>query len=382
MTVQEKEEYFDKMHKWSERKLQLLQKYVDPATRILGSIRQVYYVDGFAGRGSYRDGSKGSPVRIAELAQQFEKEGKPYSFKCINVEENGEYFANLQEDTARFGRTIQNLHGKFVDHLDYILQVIGNQPAIFFLDPFGVKGIDWIALSKIINRSAPTDIWIRFDHVEVRRLDGNYEINEKKFDILPTVYGIQDEFYLHSRLSAGNTPEDRIQDCTELYRGQLEREFKRAKGTGYAGAYPIRTLTGQDKYYLVFATAHAKGIVLASNVIYGVEEKYQLELQEFREAQEREEREGHQLLLFAEPTAEEIFQDKVTRLKEDIWLHCKGKQLSRIDIHVHILRKWFGKIKAPHMTSALNALKNDGRILEIGGNTSQDKTLFKFRDSN
>lgn len=377
---QENSDFFDKMHDWSERKLQLLQNYVDPAARILGSIKQVYYIDGFAGRGMYRDGTEGSPVRIAKLAQQFEKEGKPYAFKCINVEEDDEHFAELQKDTASFGKIVQNFHGRFTDHLDNILQIIGNQSSIFFLDPFGIKGVDWSAIKKIINRSAPTDIWIRFDHVEVRRLDGNYSINEKKFDILPTVYGIQDESYLHTQLSNGRTSEDRIHDCTELYRSRLEKEFKKAKGTGYAGAYRIGSLSGQEKYYLIFASAHSKGIVLASNVVYGVEENYQLELEEFREAQEREGKVEYQLALFSiDPTVEEIFRDKVEHLKEDIWTQCKGKQLSRTSIHVNVLKKWFGKIKNPHITRALKELKDDGRILESNGIISDERTLFKFR---
>lgn len=382
MASEENTDFFDKMHDWSEHKLKLLQDYVNPAARILGSIKQVYYIDGFAGRGMYRDGAEGSPVRIAKLAEQFAKEGKPYSLKCINVEENDENFADLQKDTARFGETVQNFHGRFTDHLNQILRMIGTQPSIFFLDPFGIKGVDWSAISKIINRSAPTDIWIRFDHVEVRRLDGNYAINEKKFDILPTIYGIQNESYLHSQLSTGTTPEDRIHDCTELYRSRLEKEFTKAKGAGYAGAYRIGSLAGQEKYYLIFATAHPKGIVLASNIVYGVEENYQLELKEFREVQEREGKEGYQPPLFSiDPSAEELFQDKVTRLKKDIWIQCKGKQLSRTNIHVSILEKWFGKIKAPHMTTALNELKNDGRILEFSGKISDEKTLFKFRSS-
>ncbi len=275
-----------------------------------------------------------------------------------------------------------HFHGRFTDHIDKILRVIGNQPGIFFLDPFGIKGVHWSAISKIVNRSAPTDIWIRFDHVEVRRLDGNYAINEKKFDILPTVYGIRDESYLHSQLSIGTTAEDRIQDCTELYRSRLEKEFIKAKRTGYAGAYRIGSLAGQEKYYLIFATAHTKGIVLASDIVYGVEETYQQELKEFREAQEREGKEAQQLFLFAaDPTTEEIFQDKVTRLKEDIWIQCKGKQLSRIDIQVSVLGKWFGKIKGSHITKALSALKDDKRILESNGKISDEKTLFKFRVS-
>jgi len=377
------EDFFDKMHVWSERKLQLLQRYVDPAAKILGSIKQIYYVDGFAGRGTYRDGSKGSPIRIAELAQQYEKEGKSYSFRCINVEEDDEYFANLREDTAKYGNIVQNLHGRFADHLDYILRVIATQPTIFFLDPFGIKGIDWSAVRKIINRAAPTDLWIRFDHIDVRRLDGNYEVNEKKFDILPTVYGIQDEEHLHSLLASGGTPGDRIQGSMKLYRDRLEQEFRKAKGTGYADAYPIKSLTGQDKYYLMFATAHEKGIALASNVVYGVEENYQRELQEYRELQELEEAQAQQLLLFpvVEPTPEEIFLDKVTHLKADIWRKCKGQILSRINIHASILEKWFGRIKARHITEALKALKDDGYILEISGNISQDKTLFKFKSS-
>ncbi|SRR6266852_4907361 len=377
------DDFFDTMHEWSDRKLQLLQKYVEAADKILGSIHQIYYIDGFAGRGTYRDGAKGSPIRIAELAQQFEREGKPYSFRCINVEENDEYFANLQEETAKFGRTVQNLHGSFADHLDQILRIIGNQPTIFFLDPFGIKGIDWSAIRKIINRAAPTDLWIRFDHIDVRRLDGNYEVNEKKFDILPTVFGIQDEEYLHKVLVSGDTAEDRIQTCMELYRDQLEGEFKRAKPTGYADAYAIKSLTGQIKYYLIFATAHEKGIVLASNIVYGVEENYQRELQEYQELQKLEGMQAEQLYLIPpkEPTAEEIFHDKVRHLKTDIWRMCKGQKLSRRHIHASLLKRWFGRIKARHMTEALKALKNEGYILDSSGNISEDKTLFKFKAS-
>src|SRR6266496_2852664 len=176
MPQPDQEDFFDTLHEWSERKLKLLKNYVEAADKILGSINQIYYVDGFAGRGTYRDGGIGSPIRIAELAQQYEREGKSYSFKCINVEENAEYFANLQKETAKFGSLVQNLHGRFADNLDQILRVIGNQPAIFFLDPFGIKGIDWSAVRKIINRKAKTDLWIRFDHIELRRLDGNYEV--------------------------------------------------------------------------------------------------------------------------------------------------------------------------------------------------------------
>src|SRR5260221_2026435 len=121
MPQKAKEDFFDELHEWSDRKLKLLENYVDPAAKILRSFNQIYYVDGFAGRGKYRDGASGSPIRIAELSQKFEREQKPYSFKCINVEENAEYFANLEAETAKFGRIVQNIHGRFADNLDRIL---------------------------------------------------------------------------------------------------------------------------------------------------------------------------------------------------------------------------------------------------------------------
>src|SRR6266567_9218313 len=64
MPLPGQEDFFDRMHEWSERKLQLLKKYVDAADKILGSINRIYYVDGFAGRGTYRDGANTTTVVI------------------------------------------------------------------------------------------------------------------------------------------------------------------------------------------------------------------------------------------------------------------------------------------------------------------------------
>ena len=370
------EDFFDELKEWSERKLQLLKNYVETAAKILGSIKQAYYVDGFAGAGTYADGAKGSPVRIAELAQQWERDKKSYSLRCINVEENSENFANLQAATSMFGKLVLNLQGSFADNLDHILHMIGTKPAIFFLDPFGIKDIGWTAVRKIINRSAPTDIWIRFDHVIVRRLDGLFETDRKMFNILSRAYGIQDGEYLHLRLQ-GDTAQDRIQNAVQLYKDCLARELTNAKRTGYTGAYPIKSLDGQSKYYLVFATAHAKGITLASEIVYAAEETYQREVQEYKEAR------TSQLALFSlDPKPEEIFLDKVDNLKEDIWRLYQGKTSLRIDIYTSILENWFGRIKGKHVTQALKDLQKDGRILRTDGPMSQDRTRFTFRDSN
>src|SRR5215467_4739455 len=176
MAPSNQEVFFDELKEWSERKLQLLQKYVDAASKIMGSVKQVYYVDGFAGEGIYDDNSKGSPVRAVELARSYEKNGKPYSLRCINIEEDGKRFANLEATTADFSELVLNLPGTFVDNIDRILQEVSNRPVICFLDPFGIKGIDWSAVERLIKRGpySFTDIWVRFDTYSLSRLYGWY----------------------------------------------------------------------------------------------------------------------------------------------------------------------------------------------------------------
>ena len=374
-------DFFNELKEWSERKLRLLEKYVEPAARILGSSHGlVYYVDGFAGRGVYDDKAqtKGSPVRIAQLAEKFERENRSYQLNCINVEPNPENFQNLVSSTEAFGDKVQNLFGSFGENTEAIQQRIGTHPAVCFLDPFGVKGIDLTAIEKIVSRKAPTDLWIRFDPGTIRRLDGFFDDGQsqrkKQFSILPGVYGVDDWRSLHDRLS-GLTAEDRLNNALNLYREQLVNLYGRAKGGGYVGSYAIRTLTGQVKYHLVFATAHPRGILLASEIICDVEESYQIEVQEFKDSR------THQKDMFAtQPSGEEIFATKVDRLQTDIWKAARGKELSHDQIYLSILGRWFGRIKGKHLNAALNSMKDTGQITHADGPTSHYQTKFQFKE--
>ena len=372
--------FFEELKEWSERKLRLLEKYVEPAAQILGASHGlVYYIDGFAGRGVYDDKAqtKGSPVRIAKLAEKFERENRTYRLNCVNVEANSDNFQNLASSTEPFGDKVQNLIGSFGENTDKILQIIGVHPAVCFLDPFGVKGIDLAAIEKIVSRKAATDLWIRFDPITVRRLDGFFDDDspksKKQFGILPGIYGVQDWNYLHSRLS-GTTPEERLNSALKFYIDQIVSLYVRTRGKGYVGAYAIKTITGQIKYHLVFATAHPRGIILASDIICDVEESYQIEVREFNDSR------PHQISMFAtQPSKEEIFAAKVEQLKADIWEADHGKMLSHDQIYLSILGNWFGRIKGMHLNAALKSMKSVGQITNVDGPISDYRTKFKFK---
>ena len=182
---QEKDDFFQEQKDWSKRKLSIIQSYLASFTKILGSSTTqscVYYVDGFAGRGIYNDGSKGSPLLAAELARKYRNQQKKYQLNCINVEADSENFQNLEKATVQYSLIVENFEGTFSSNIQSILNNLGRCPAYFFIDPFGVKGTDWEDMVKIIHRIAPTDLWLRFDHKIVRRLCGFFESGSRGAD--------------------------------------------------------------------------------------------------------------------------------------------------------------------------------------------------------
>lgn len=383
MTQETANIFFDELKEWSERKLNLLSNYLDSAARILSRFGQVYYVDGFAGKGIYgKDGEPqipGSPLRAIHLAQRCLDESRAYSLQCINIESDPANFQELCRLTAPYSHLVQNFEGTFVDNIDQIIKIVRDKPVVCFLDPFGVDGIDWSAITKLIRRQAVTDLWIRFDSGEVRRRDGWYGKPDpgadKQFDILCRVYGIYDRSQLHIILD-GPTSSDRKTKAINLYLDLLTQEFRKARNEGYAYAYRVGSLEGEEKYHLIGATAGKKGAILASNIVYGVEESYQREVERYKTLNG-----DGQLHMFAvlDPTEQEVFDAKAKAIEKDIWNSSQGKKLSRLDIHVQLLSTRFGIIKGPHITQALKNLQKAGYIVHADGQFSNDATVFTFR---
>jgi three-Cys-motif partner protein len=347
--AQAPDNYFDELEEWSARKLTLLEKYLDGAVRILQLKGRVHYVDCFAGKGSYgKEGEAklpGSPVRAALLSQRCLDAGRSYSLECINVEERAIYFRELEQTTAPYRQFVTNLRGTFASHINRILQAIHHHPTICFLDPFGVEGMDWGPVSRLIGRPGATDLWIRFDTLTVRRRAGWYEkigqdpSASAQFDVLMRVYGASDPYQLHTQLEAAPTEVARKEVALALYMERVREEYRRVKGSGYVYAYRIGTLNQETKYYLIIATAHPKAVVLASNIVHDVEREY-------RRAIDRLQREGYLVTMFddIDPSEDEVSAAIVNELIKRIWPRFQGVQISRTDLHAALLDGHFEEL--------------------------------------
>jgi hypothetical protein len=176
-------------------------------------------------------------------------------------------------------------------------------------------------------------------------------------------------------LGCGKTTDERIDNAVRLYIEQLEQTLSRSGKDGFAAAYPIISIDGQKKYHLVFACAHPKAAILASDIVNGVEETFLREKEEYKENQS-----GQMNLFSAEVTAEQIFDNKVRMLKDSILKLSKNKPKNRVLLHYELLvrdKKWFGKIRGMHITRALKELlvEHPEKITCVGTPGSNDSVI-------
>jgi hypothetical protein len=160
-----------------------------------------------------------------------------------------------------------------------------------------------------------------------------------------------------------------------LYIERLERTFDKFGKKGFAASYPIISINGQRKYFLVFACAHHKAATLASNIVNSIEETYQHEKEEYHKQQT-----GQMSLFTSEATEKQIRDEKVKKLKNAIFLLPKNRSMTREGLHYEILiqdKSWFGKIGRKHLTQALKELLSEvpTKIKSIG-TPGNDESIF------
>ena len=269
-------DFFSDPKSASVAKITILRKYLKPFTYKVGSRypKRVWLVDGFAGQGAYDPdaGGKsedGSPVASAKLARELElKRGEPL-LRTINVEADLDTYVKLTGNLAPYPGLAKSINKTFEDAIDEILATIGNDPALFFLDPFGVSGIEMHLLDRIRERAGKTELLIHFSDRSVLRMAGHLDDNEQRKEVgqkaadgkvakLNEVIGspLWQRIWMNKTLPT----EERIDEIAKLYASQL-----RERGFDYAHEIRMRDdYLDRPKYRLVFCTRSPHGVELMS----------------------------------------------------------------------------------------------------------------------
>jgi three-Cys-motif partner protein len=265
---------------WSKRKHRLLGKYLIPFSAKLGSRASlIYCIDGFAGAAKYEDGSPGSPLMMAHLSDKCAASSKPVKLRLINVEKDRENFRALKYITQNWETkgVVTNLKGRFGDFVKDILSTISNNPAFFFIDPYGPTKVLFSHLLPILKREQRvTELMINFDADGLRRIaDTMHSSTSNQSAVKAALTNIMnvtkiigsdlwEQPFREGRLST----QERENLLLRLYMSNI------SKYDYSVAAYAIRkSMKDSPKYYLLYCTRHPDGIVLMSNFVREEEDR-------------------------------------------------------------------------------------------------------------
>ncbi len=360
------EEFFEGKREWSRWKHRLLQRYLGHFSGIVGSTHQtVYYIDGFAGGGRYKDPPEdGSPVIAAKIAADT-AEKRRFTLRCINIEP--EVHDELCASTATFSPAlVENLKGTFADNLDDVLAKIGKHPALFFLDPFGHKGMEWDVVTRIVKRArtAITEVLLNFYITKIDIHAGYLRSSEKqaaKFvERLDALFGTQE---WQPIWDSTQIQEQRFLKLTDLYMGRLAEAFADAANQGFTARYAVRTIEGNLKYFIIYGTRHPRGSRAMSEAVFRVTTDYE----DARVAADQAAlASAAQLSFFFEaeppPTKEDIDAAIVRDLIPAILALSPSLRRFRLaDLEEELLPTWFGRAIEKHFRRACIQLIEAGK---------------------
>lgn len=153
------EDFFKEQKPWSKTKNDLLKNYLKPYfSKILHTKKKICYIDCFAGKGVFEDGSYGSPILALETIYDSIKQAKLDSIPDVEC-----YFIELNhaDDLNKNLDNYKNLHSKIkIEVIDgayenNILNILSKKQdynIFLYVDPYGIKALDseiFIKISKL-----------------------------------------------------------------------------------------------------------------------------------------------------------------------------------------------------------------------------------------
>ena len=287
------DDFFLEKKSWSAIKDSLLGCYLEPySAKILRTGKPLVYVDCFAGKGKFADGNLGSPcIALNIFKNRLEKSRAKCPDQTIEAHFIELHYAKELRKNLESYFEVQNLN-IVVDASDYekqiqqILHRKSNANVFLYLDPYGVKHLDFNFLSSLSKKFNSAELLINFNsHGFLRvackffKLDVPTEINwsyfaeydndfnipvNKSEEMLNKVAGGDYWKELTRRFYNRDIKFCDLEDVlSQEYCNRLKRYYK------YVLNMPIRVKeSSSPKYRMIYVTNHPDGAILMANNIY------------------------------------------------------------------------------------------------------------------
>jgi three-Cys-motif partner protein len=248
-------------------KIAILKGYLNAWFRVLGKSRKnqvIFYIDGFAGPGRYRNHPEGSPIAVLKAAEgAIRSLGADFiasRLHCAFIESHGERFKVLSAAVAPYeGNPQIAITKKNCEFSDGIAEIrkefpgsfLGEGPLFVFADPFGGTGIPFQTFEDCMQGDT-AELLINLDADGIGRIFS--AANNKRRDAqLTELFGGE---YWREELTTGGDLKKLSVQILDLYKKRLLT----LRGVRFVWSFAMRGKKDALNYYLVFATKHPLGM--------------------------------------------------------------------------------------------------------------------------
>ncbi|GAA1033648.1 MULTISPECIES: three-Cys-motif partner protein TcmP [Amycolatopsis] len=113
--------------------------------------RRLAYVDTHAGRGSYEDGTSGSPLLVAQDVAGMQQLRRIDCYFIEARKSNYDHLHQILENAMPEGAVWSARHGKASDYIEDAVSFAGDAPLFMFIDPYGL-GPTFDEVAGVLNR--------------------------------------------------------------------------------------------------------------------------------------------------------------------------------------------------------------------------------------
>lgn len=348
--------FFKAKREWSKVKDEIVEKYIDCYLKTVQHRgRPIIIVDAFSGPGRFGDGTDGSPLIISKVIEKTLKPG--VGIGCIFADAHPAHRIELEECLTNHitKKIAERPLSDFPQALNRALEIGKGSTLFFYLDPYGIKDLDFETVKQIYerNRNQSTEVLINFSFKTFMRMSGSWSYGDSGDEVAKKVK--QEKVETVSRVMGGdywipiitNPALNKVQRedaVVAAYKDRIRDFFK------YTFSIPVKerddsgtTIPSDElaKYHLIFGTRSPRAVVYMNDVANGALEPY---FNQFKDG----------LLFDMTPTRYE--PTSLEKVKEEILKSVSARPLKRPDIIEAIVPKFFIEYRSKEYNAIINDL--------------------------
>jgi three-Cys-motif partner protein len=261
------DEFFRGKRPWSKIKDKVIEGYMPAYLRKVARLgKPILLVDGYAGPGSFNDGSPGSPFIMCTAAEQHVKD--KYSAIFVNHKEaHHQQLETLLVAKGWSSRT-KAILGDSTKFLQELSSQLKDQTVFVYLDPFGLKGCEFSTLLPFLRRHQrySTELVVNISMPITHRLAAPKAKAEGREDD-PRIISYRNRMtkvfggeYWKEIYFSGMDADQKELALMEQYCKLISQYLP------YTGSCPVKEdATSRIKYFITFASRHEDAMLLMND---------------------------------------------------------------------------------------------------------------------